>query len=140
MRYYIYQCGNPFTTADTDFYITHNEWDMDSALARRNVMYYKCCTEPFPDVTFYIKIRRKPFFYLVSVLFPCMLTSSIATLGFLLPPECGEKISLNVTVLLSLAVFLLMVTDQLPASSEHFPYVGMQQVGNRYRVFIKIVR
>ncbi|XP_048736461.1 neuronal acetylcholine receptor subunit alpha-7-like [Ostrea edulis] len=112
-------------TADTDFYITHNEWDMDSALARRNVMYYKCCTEPFPDVTFYIKIRRKPFFYLVSVLFPCMLTSSIATLGFLLPPECGEKISLNVTVLLSLAVFLLMVTDQLPASSEHFPYVGM---------------
>ncbi|XP_061164478.1 neuronal acetylcholine receptor subunit alpha-7-like [Saccostrea echinata] len=112
-------------SVDMEYYITHNEWEVTSAHVKRNTVFYKCCPEPFPDVTFYLKIRRKPFFYIVSVLFPCMLTSSIATLGFLLPPESGEKISLNVTVLLSLAVFLLMVTDQLPASSEHFPYVGM---------------
>lgn len=107
-----------------DFYVRNNEWTVMSFPARRNVAYYKCCPEPFPDVTFYLKIRRKPLFYILSVLFPCMLTSSVAILAFLLPPESGEKVSLNVTILLSLAVFLLMVSDQLPASSDHFPYVG----------------
>lgn len=109
---------------DMDFYVRNNEWTVMSFPARRNVAYYKCCPEPFPDVTFYLKIRRKPLFYILSVLFPCMLTSSVAILAFLLPPESGEKVSLNVTILLSLAVFLLMVSDQLPASSDHFPYVG----------------
>uniref|UniRef100_K1QIW7 Neuronal acetylcholine receptor subunit alpha-7 n=1 Tax=Magallana gigas TaxID=29159 RepID=K1QIW7_MAGGI len=111
-------------TGDMDFYVRNNEWTVMSFPARRNVAYYKCCPEPFPDVTFYLKIRRKPLFYILSVLFPCMLTSSVAILAFLLPPESGEKVSLNVTILLSLAVFLLMVSDQLPASSDHFPYVG----------------
>jgi hypothetical protein len=107
-----------------DFYITNNEWTVLSFPAKRNVAYYKCCPEPFPDVSFYLRIHRKPTFYILSVLFPCMLTSSVAILAFLLPPESGEKVSLSVTVLLSLAVFLLMVSDQLPASSDHFPYVG----------------
>nr|XP_022333676.1 neuronal acetylcholine receptor subunit alpha-7-like [Crassostrea virginica] len=111
-------------TGDMDFYVRNNEWTVLSFPARRNVAFYKCCPEPFPDVTFYLKIRRKPLFYILSVLFPCMLTSSVAILAFLLPPESGEKVSLNVTILLSLAVFLLMVSDQLPASSDHFPYVG----------------
>lgn len=116
--------ASPIFVGDMDFYVRNNEWTVMSFPARRNVAYYKCCPEPFPDVTFYLKIRRKPLFYILSVLFPCMLTSFVAILAFLLPPESGEKVSLNVTILLSLAVFLLMVSDQLPASSDHFPYVG----------------
>ncbi|CAG2238263.1 CHRNA10 [Mytilus edulis] len=46
-----------------------------------------------------------------------------AALTFILPPESGEKVSLGVTVLLSLAVFLLMVSEQLPASSDTYPYI-----------------
>ena len=118
-----FEADLPFV-GDMDFYIRNNEWTVLSFPARRNVAFYKCCPEPFPDVTFYLKIRRKPLFYILSVLFPCMLTSSVAILAFLLPPESGEKVSLNVTILLSLTVFLLMVSDQLPASSDHFPYVG----------------
>lgn len=116
--------ASPIFVGDMDFYVRNNEWTVMSFPARRNVAYYKCCPEPIPDVTFYLKIRRKPLFYILSVLFPCMLTSSVAILAFLLPPESGEKVSLNVTILLSLAVFLLMISDQLPASSDHFPYVG----------------
>jgi len=57
-------------------------------------------------------------------MFPCMLTSSVAALGFLLPVESGEKVSLEITVLLSLAVFLLLVSESLPPSSEDFPIIG----------------
>ncbi|XP_062574383.1 neuronal acetylcholine receptor subunit alpha-7-like [Saccostrea cucullata] len=116
--------------ADLTNLVLHNEWDVVSMNAKRTVLYYQCCPEPYPDITFFLEIKRKPLFYIMSILFPCILTSSVAALGFLLPPESGEKVSLEVTVLLSLAVFLLMVTDQLPASSINFPYVGMYFVSS----------
>lgn len=111
-------------TADLTNLVLHNEWDVVSMKAIRNVLYYQCCPDPYPDITFSLEIKRKPLFYIMSILFPCILTGSVAALGFALPPESGEKVSLEVTVLLSLAVFLLMVTEQLPASSVNFPYVG----------------
>ncbi|KAJ8304175.1 hypothetical protein KUTeg_017758 [Tegillarca granosa] len=116
---------NTGDSADISTFITHNEWDVVEVPAVRNEIYYQCCKEPYPDVTFKITIKRKPRFYVLTILFPCILTGSIAALGFLLPTESGEKVSLEITVLLSLAVFLLIVSESLPASSENFPYIGM---------------
>jgi len=48
--------------------------------------------------------------------------------GFLLPPESGEKVSLEVTVLLSQAVFLLVISDFLPPSAQNFPILGKYRV------------
>ena len=110
--------------ADLTNYVKHNEWDVEKMPATRTILYYQCCPEPYPDVTFSLYMQRKATFYIMTVLFPCILTSSIAALGFILPPESGEKVSLEVTVLLSLAVFLLIVSEQLPASSDNFPYIG----------------
>ena len=88
------------------------------------VLYYNCCPEPYPDVTFYVVMERRPAFYLLTMLFPCILTSCVAAAGFLLPVESGEKVSLAITVLLSLAVFLLVVSESLPPSSDNFPIIG----------------
>ena len=43
----------------------------------------------------------------------------------MLPVESGEKISLEITVLLSLAVFMLVVSESMPPSSDNFPIIGM---------------
>ena len=109
---------------DLASYIEHNEWAVAAFPAIRNVFYYNCCAEPYPDVTFHLTLKRKARFYVFTVLFPCILTSSVSALGFVLPPASGEKVSLGVTVLLSLAVFLMMVSEQLPASADTFPYIG----------------
>ena len=57
-------------------------------------------------------------------MFPCILTSSVAALTFILPVESGEKVSLEITVLLSLAVFMLVVSESMPPSSDNFPIIG----------------
>jgi hypothetical protein len=48
--------------------------------------------------------------------------------GFLLPAESGEKVSLEVTVLLSQSVFLLVISDFLPPSADNFPILGMEAI------------
>lgn len=116
---------NSSSTADITNYVVHNEWSLTGMPVVRNVLYYECCAEPYPDVTFFLTIKRKSQFYVMTVLFPCILTSFVAMLSFILPAESGEKVSLGITVLLSLAVFLLLVSESMPASSDSFPFIGM---------------
>ncbi|XP_021345853.1 neuronal acetylcholine receptor subunit alpha-9-like [Mizuhopecten yessoensis] len=116
---------NRSVSGDLTSFVSNVEWDVKAINIVRHVIYYGCCPEPYPDVTFRIVLDRKPLFYLLNLMFPCMLITSVACLGFLLPPDSGEKVSLEITVLLSLAVFLLVVSETLPPSSESFPYIGV---------------
>ncbi|XP_052280335.1 neuronal acetylcholine receptor subunit alpha-9-like isoform X1 [Dreissena polymorpha] len=115
---------NRNSNGDLDNFIEHTEWKIRKLPAERHEFYYNCCPEPYPDVTFTIVMERRPAFYLLTMLLPCILTSCVAALGFLLPVESGEKVSLEITVLLSLAVFLLLVSESLPPSSDDFPVIG----------------
>ncbi|KAK3096929.1 hypothetical protein FSP39_004857 [Pinctada imbricata] len=100
------------------------EWHVERLTAERHELYYQCCPEPYPDVTFYVHMRRKPNFYILNLIVPSFAITSMALLGFLLPVESGEKASLEVTVMLSLSVFQLLVADKLPPSSEITPLIG----------------
>ncbi len=62
---------------------------------QRNEVFYDCCPEPYLDVTFIIKIRRRTLYYFFNLIVPCVLIASMAVLGFTLPPDSGEKLSLG---------------------------------------------
>ncbi|NXW38055.1 ACHA7 protein, partial [Phaetusa simplex] len=91
---------------------------------KRNEMYYECCKEPYPDVTYTITMRRRTLYYGLNLLIPCVLISGLALLVFLLPADSGEKISLGITVLLSLTVFMLLVAEIMPATSDSVPLIA----------------
>ncbi|KAK3104882.1 hypothetical protein FSP39_012316 [Pinctada imbricata] len=114
---------NPY--ADTEKFVHHNEWNLEFVPAFKHVLYYNCCPEPYPDVTYYVSLSRFPKFYLLTVFVPCVIISILSILGFVLPPVSGDKISLQITVLLSIVVFLLLVQDKLPSSSDTFPHLGV---------------
>ena len=63
--------------------------------AIRNEVIYDCCPEPYLDITFTIKIRRRTLYYFTNLIVPCLLIASMAVLGFTLPPDSGEKLSLG---------------------------------------------
>nr|XP_022332567.1 neuronal acetylcholine receptor subunit alpha-10-like [Crassostrea virginica] len=104
--------------------VTNVEWTYISLKAERHVLYYGCCPEPYPDVTYYLRLKRKPQFYLINLIVPSMLITVMAALGYYLPVESGEKVSLQITVMLSLAVFQLLVADKLPPSAEATPVIA----------------
>ncbi|XP_069997179.1 neuronal acetylcholine receptor subunit alpha-7 isoform X3 [Penaeus vannamei] len=109
---------------DLSDFIKNGEWDLIGCPGKRNAIYYKCCPEPYVDVTFEIVIRRRTLYYFCNLILPCVLIASMAVLGFTLPPDCGEKLSLGVTVLLSLCVFSQLINDTLPQTSDAVPLLG----------------
>uniref|UniRef100_A0A3Q2VZV5 Cholinergic receptor, nicotinic, alpha 7 (neuronal) n=1 Tax=Haplochromis burtoni TaxID=8153 RepID=A0A3Q2VZV5_HAPBU len=114
--------------ADITGYIANGEWDLVEVPGRRNERFYDCCKEPYPDVTFTVVMRRRTLYYGLNLLIPCVLISTLALLVFLLPADSGEKISLGITVLLSLTVFMLLVAEIMPATSDSVPLIAQPDV------------
>ena len=54
------------------------------------------------------QIRRRTLYYFFNLIVPCVLIASMAVLGFTLPPDSGEKLSLG--------------------KSPHFNYTAIKQV------------
>jgi hypothetical protein len=61
-------------------------------------------------------------FYLVA---PCLLLSILTLISFWIPSESGERIGFVTTLLLGMMVFLLVVPDSLPESSQSVPVLGI---------------
>ncbi|XP_017761789.1 PREDICTED: acetylcholine receptor subunit alpha-like isoform X3 [Eufriesea mexicana] len=107
----------------TEFY-TSVEWDILEVPAVRNEKFYTCCDEPYLDITFNITMRRKTLFYTVNLIIPCMGISFLTVLVFYLPSDSGEKISLSISILLSLTVFFLLLAEIIPPTSLVVPLLG----------------
>lgn len=86
---------NRTTEVDLTNYVNNGEWELLNIKIVRNVVFYACCDEPFPDVTFLISIRRRTLYYMYNVIFPCIMMSALTLLVFCLPPDSGEKIALG---------------------------------------------
>lgn len=67
-------------------------------------------------VTFYLTLRRKSTFIIINLLLPIAFLSMINISVFLLPAASGERMSFAITVLLSLAVYVTIVSEKMPSS------------------------
>jgi len=77
-----------------------------------------CCTDPFADVTYYILIWRRPEFFLFNYIQPAVLINILALFVFLIPAESGEKITLGISTMLNMTVFLMTVTSGIPPTDQ----------------------
>lgn len=99
------------------------EWSITKGEIVRHEVIYGCCPEPYPDVTVYVYMKRKPTGYVINIIIPSMLVTSIAILGFILPVDSGEKIGLQLTVMLTISVFQMLVAEKLPPSADVEPLI-----------------
>merc|ERR1712193_521934 len=117
---------NPIVSIGVDlseFYMSV-EWDILAVPAIRNVKFYTCCDEPFTDITFMMTLRRKTLFYTVNLIIPCVGISFLTVLVFYLPSDSGEKVTLCISILLSLTVFFLLLAEIIPPTSLAVPLLG----------------
>ncbi|NXC13440.1 ACHA6 protein, partial [Corythaeola cristata] len=109
---------------DMNDFWENSEWEIVDASGYKHDIKYNCCEEIYTDITYSFYIRRLPMFYTVNLIIPCLFISFLTVLVFYLPSDCGEKVTLCISVLLSLTVFLLVITETIPSTSLVIPLVG----------------
>ncbi|XP_064169107.1 neuronal acetylcholine receptor subunit beta-4-like isoform X2 [Anguilla rostrata] len=107
--------------ASMDDFTPSGEWDILALPGRRTVNPFD---PTYVDVTYDFIIKRKPLFYTINLIIPCILITSLAILVFYLPSDCGEKMTLCISVLLALTVFLLLISKIVPPTSLDVPLIG----------------
>ncbi|XP_056269185.1 neuronal acetylcholine receptor subunit beta-4 isoform X2 [Pseudoliparis swirei] len=107
--------------ASMDDFTPSGEWDILALPGRRTV---SALDPTYVDLTYDFIIKRKPLFYTINLIIPCVLITSLAILVFYLPSDCGEKITLCISVLLALTVFLLLISKIVPPTSLDVPLIG----------------
>ncbi len=75
-------------------------------------------------VRFSITLRRQAMYHILTIFIPAAILTLLTLLVFLLPVESGEKISLGITVLLAFSVYMLILSDITPHTSENVPLLS----------------
>lgn len=88
---------------------------------------------------FYITLRRKTLFYTVNLIIPCVGISFLSVLVFYLPSHSGEKVSLSISILLSLTVFFLLLVEIIPSTSITVPLLGKYLLFTMVLVTLSVV-
>ncbi len=98
----------------------NGEWEIEELAPRREEDVSYAAT-----ITYEFIFRRKPLYYTVNVVIPALCLSLLVLLVLRLPPDSGDKISMGVTLLLAFAVYMLLVSDSVPVTSDGIPIIGI---------------
>jgi len=103
-----------------DNYIYSGTWDLIGCPAK----IVPESNKKYSEITYKIILRRKTLFFTVNLLAPCVLISFLSSLTFYLPANAQEKVTLCISILLALIVFLLLVSRSLPPTSVTIPLIS----------------
>ena len=112
---------------DLDFFEdTNSEWQVIDTMAEKNqsTFFYGNRVETFSTITFTVCIRRRSFFYTINLVMPSSALMILALCCFCLPADCGEKVSLSVSILLNVLFFLNFYLNIAPQTSHVVPLIG----------------
>uniref|UniRef100_A0A8C2F7C5 Cholinergic receptor, nicotinic, alpha 1 (muscle) n=1 Tax=Cyprinus carpio TaxID=7962 RepID=A0A8C2F7C5_CYPCA len=125
---------------DLSNFMESGEWVMKDYRNWKHWVYYACCPDtPYLDITYHFLLLRLPLYFIVNVIIPCMLFSFLTGLVFYLPTDSGEKMTLSISVLLSLTVFLLVIVELIPSTSSAVPLIGKYMLFTMIFVIASII-
>ncbi|VDI54648.1 Hypothetical predicted protein [Mytilus galloprovincialis] len=103
--------SSSFDQARLDWYTPNSDWTL---------LKYSTFVETKNNISTFnvkIKIKRQPLYYAVMMILPTLLFALLNPLVFVIPVVSGERVSLAMTILLSYAIFLTLVSTAIPTSS-----------------------
>ncbi|MEJ1278253.1 cholinergic receptor nicotinic alpha polypeptide 1 (muscle) [Cricetulus griseus] len=125
---------------DLSNFMESGEWVIKEARGWKHWVFYSCCPNtPYLDITYHFVMQRLPLYFIVNVIIPCLLFSFLTSLVFYLPTDSGEKMTLSISVLLSLTVFLLVIVELIPSTSSAVPLIGKYMLFTMVFVIASII-
>ncbi|KAM4843051.1 acetylcholine receptor subunit epsilon [Thomomys bottae] len=120
---------------DTEAFTENGEWAIDFCPGViRHHQGDSVDSQGETDVLYSLIIRRKPLFYIINIIVPCVLISGLVLLAYFLPAQAGgQKCTVSINVLLAQTVFLFLIAQKIPETSLSVPLIG------RYLIFVMVV-
>uniref|UniRef100_A0A8C0EKL0 Acetylcholine receptor subunit gamma n=1 Tax=Bubo bubo TaxID=30461 RepID=A0A8C0EKL0_BUBBB len=121
---------------DPEAFTENGEWAIKHRPARKiiNSEHFTPDDTQYQQVIFYLIIQRKPLFYIINIIVPCVLISAMAVLVYFLPAKAGgQKCTVSINVLLAQTVFLFLIAQKVPETSQAVPLIG------KYLTFLMVV-
>ncbi|KAK3101079.1 hypothetical protein FSP39_000797 [Pinctada imbricata] len=128
-RFYPYdeqECTLTFSTLKSKFHINPiaggislNEYEENSKWEILNPRVENGRIGIYPTIDLKMTIKRRPTFLMLTFVLPIVLLGFMNLFVFILSNNSGERISFSVTVLLSFAVFITLISDKMPHTSNN---------------------
>uniref|UniRef100_UPI00398F0419 acetylcholine receptor subunit epsilon isoform X2 n=1 Tax=Pristiophorus japonicus TaxID=55135 RepID=UPI00398F0419 len=120
---------------DPGDFTENGEWTIKHKPAKKNFnRQFTVDDIEYQEIIFFLIIQRKPLFYIINIIAPCVLISSLVVLVYFLPAQAGgQKCTLSVSVLLAQTIFLFLIAQKIPETSLNVPLIG------KYLMFAMVV-
>ncbi|XP_076838107.1 acetylcholine receptor subunit gamma isoform X2 [Brachyhypopomus gauderio] len=120
---------------DPEAFTENGEWVIKHRPAKKVVNEkYSRDELDYQEIVFFLIIQRKPLFYVINIIAPCVLFSSLGLLVYFLPAKAGgQKCTMSIIILLAQTVFLFLIARKVPETSQAVPLIG------RYLMFVMSV-
>ncbi|XP_070540515.1 neuronal acetylcholine receptor subunit alpha-3-like [Ptychodera flava] len=121
-------------------YTENTEWHLGNATVALLTDYSDSDPDEAYSVLVYtLVLERRPLYYIINIVVPCLLMALLTLLVFCLHPDSGEKMTLSISILIAMSVFSLLVADIMPPTSETVPLIAQYVLFNMYLVAGSIV-
>ncbi|XP_057302527.1 neuronal acetylcholine receptor subunit alpha-2-like isoform X2 [Hydractinia symbiolongicarpus] len=106
------------------FMIKNGEWKvLETKIHYQNIS-FSCCDEPFSAVIYEVVISRLSLYYFMYILLPLISLAFLFLMVFFIPYDT-ERMGFGVTILLSITVYLLVISEELPEKSDDKSMLGI---------------
>ncbi|XP_062579396.1 neuronal acetylcholine receptor subunit alpha-2-like [Saccostrea cucullata] len=112
---------------DMSFYSENGEWLLTDAAGEKSREMSRG-GQTFSSLTFSVTLKRRPMFHALNTMVPVALMAFLIPMVFKLPVDSGEKIGYSLTVLLAYAVYLTLISDNIPSTSVSVCYLTVYLV------------
>ncbi|RXN05309.1 acetylcholine receptor subunit gamma-like protein [Labeo rohita] len=111
---------------DPEAFTENGEWIIKHRPAKKIVnKRYSPDELEYQEIIFFLVIQRKPLFYIINIIVPCVLFSSLGLLVYFLPAKAGgQKCTMTIAILLGQTVFLFLIAKKVPETSQAVPLIG----------------
>lgn len=100
-----------------DHYNGNGEWDI-LTVSQNVVTETVMGGMKMTSIIWTIELKRKGDFYILNIILPIIVLSFLNIFCFMLPADSGEKIGYSMSVFLTFSVFTIIISDELPKTSD----------------------
>jgi hypothetical protein len=117
----------------------NTEWQISHATIQEIDLYNPHHQRDFSTLQIDIELIRYSRFYVLKIIVPFFIISSLAVFSFCLPTDSGEKVALTVSVLLSLTFYLQLISEYVPKTERGICTLTLYSNGIFLLVFLSCI-